>query len=87
MLLVNTPKGVLLTPKGCPFLTADDIHIFPLKMLQHSSLKDCGTIPTQVMHKCTIFPLTLEIAFYSVLFTCWVKKASCCYNLHFLTNQ
>ena len=31
------------------------------------------------MHKCTIFPLTLEIAFYSVLFTCWLKKVSCCY--------
>ena len=72
-------------PRVPSLLTDDGILIFHLKILQYSSPQGLEQfIFPQVMHKCTIFPLTLEITFYSVLFTCWVKMVYCCYyNLHF----
>ena len=84
MLLVNSPNGVLPTPKGALsdcwwhayFSFEDTATLFsPRTVAIH--------IPTSNA-QITIFPLTLEITFYSILFTCWVKMVSCCYyNLHF----
>ena len=59
MVWVDTPL-----PRVPSLLTADGMHVFHLKILQHSSPQELQQfIFPQVTHKCTNFPLTLEITF------------------------
>lgn len=85
-----TPRVYYSHPRVPSFLTADDIHIFPLKMLQHSSPQGLWQfIFPQVMHKCTIFPSNIRNCFLLQRFVYLLGEKGICHNLHFswLTSE